>query len=89
MFKFLSHTFNPQTLVAEFSYQGTDGIIFTEKIKFHAPTIPYYADTIRNRVHATPNHTPELLDRALFLAFILIGTSYYKSHPTTQVVDLY
>ena len=86
MFKFLNHTFNPQTLVAEFSYQGTDGIIFTEKIKFHAPTIPYYADTIRNRVHATPNHTPELLDRALFLAFILIGTSYYKSHPTTQVV---
>lgn len=78
MFKFLNYTFDPQTLTAEFSYQGEDKIIFTEKIKFHAPTFSNHAPKFSN-------HAPELLNRALFLAFVLIGTSYYKSHPTTSV----
>jgi len=72
MFKFLNYAFNPQTLVAEFYYQGIDKIIFTEKVAFAKPK-------------STINYNPELLDRALFLAFVLIGTSYYKSHPTTGV----
>lgn len=72
MFKFLSYTFDPQSLVAEFSYQGINKIIFTEKITFAKPK-------------SVTNYSPELLDRILFLAFVLIGTSYYKSHPTTTV----
>lgn len=72
MFKFLNYTFDPQTLVAEFSYQGNDKIIFTEKVTFAKPKINTTTDS-------------ELLDRALFLAFMLIGTSYYKAHPTTTV----
>lgn len=37
---------------------------------------------------ATGEYTPdsEVLDRALFLAFIIIGTSYYKTSPTRAVV---
>lgn len=72
MFKFLNYSFSPQTLIAEFSYQGDDKIIFTEKVTFAKPK-------------TTTTYNPELLDRALFLAFILIGTSYYKAHPTTKV----
>lgn len=72
MFKFLSYTFDPQTLTAEFSYQGDDKIIFTEKVIFAKPA-------------SALTYNPALLDHALFLAFILIGTSYYKSHPTIAV----
>lgn len=72
MFKFLDYTFDLQTLVAEFSYQGLDGIVFAEKVTFAKP-------------ESAPAFSPELLGRALFLAFVLIGTSYYKAHPTTNV----
>ena len=61
MFKFLSYNFNPTTYLATFSYQGSDGITFQEKIHFCKTDYPL---------------NTELLDRALFLCFILIGTSY-------------
>lgn len=72
MFKFLNYTLEPTTLTATFSYQGGDNTIFTEKIVFAAPKTPTYYDS-------------DLLDRALFLAFVLIGTSYYKAHPSREV----
>lgn len=72
MFKFLSYAFDPQSLTAEFLYQGADQTIFTERVVFATPK-------------SNVVYQPELLDRALFLAFILIGTSYYKAHPTIQV----
>lgn len=72
MFKFLDYTFDPQTFIAKFSYQGADDITFTEQITFARP-------------NPIANYNPALLDHALFLAFMLIGTSYYKAHPTTSV----
>jgi len=69
MFKFLDYDFDEKTATAAFRYAFSD-TIFTERIEF-AKT-DYIADK-------------ELLNRALFLAFILIGISYYKAHPTKEV----
>lgn len=77
-FKFLSYYFDRRTSSASFVYQGIDNVIFTEKITFA---------TMEHR-HFNITDDPslnQLLDRALFLAFILIGTSYYKAHPTAEV----
>lgn len=70
MFRFLDYNFDPETYRATFSYQGSDDIIFQEKIQFR---------------QTTKLINSELLDRALFLCFVLIGTSYYKAHPTKNV----
>ncbi len=70
MFKFLSYDFDPETYLATFSYQGNDDIIFQEKIHFCKTNLPLNSES---------------LERALFLCFILIGTSYYKAHPTPSV----
>lgn len=70
-FQFLDYQFNPTTYQATFNYLGADGINFQELISFHKSNHPFNS---------------ELLDRALFLAFILIGTSYYKSHPTPTIL---
>ncbi len=69
-FTFLDYAFYPQDYTAHFRYRGK--VDFEEIVQFAKPT------------NATPPD-PELLDRALFLSFILIGTSYYKSHPTREV----
>lgn len=77
-FKFLSYYFDKANRIATFCYQGVDNIIFTEKVAF--PTISNFK--------FNPNQNPALdalLDRALFLAFITIGTSYYKTCPTPTV----
>lgn len=73
MFKFLDYNFDPDTYRAFFRYQGADGIIFTEKITFSKSSDEFSQNNL------------EILDRALFLAWIIIGTSYYKAHPTTKV----
>lgn len=70
MFKFLDYSFDPKSYVATFNYQGSDSTIFTEKIEF-----------INNHV----KYNRDLLTGALFLAHIIIGTSYYKSHPSKNV----
>lgn len=70
MFRFVGYHFDPATFRATFSYQGADGTDFSETIDFAKSDLPINSD---------------LLDRALFLSFILIGTSYYKSHPTPTV----
>ncbi len=77
-FIFHSYHFNHQTGQADFHYQGPTGIQYTETIHFKLPKskTSLKDDKIKSA----------LLDRALFLAFIIIGTSYYKAHPTTEVI---
>lgn len=69
MFKFLDYYFDETTSTATFHYSFLD-TTFTERVEFTK------TDYIVDR---------ELLDRALFLCFILIGVSYYKAHPTSKV----
>lgn len=73
MFRFINYDFNYDNYIAHFYYQGPDGTEFTETIEFTKPTT------------SPDDHHQRLLDRALFLSFILIGTSYYKAHPTRTV----
>lgn len=70
MFRFLYYSFDDETFTASFHYEGPDKTPFTERVKFVKTDRPIHY---------------ELLDRALFLSFILIGTSYYKAHPTKNV----
>ena len=81
-FRFLSYYFDKRSLTATFTYQGIDNIIFTEKVIF-APH-PEAAKGKHFNALDDPN-LDKLLDKALFLAFVLIGTSYYKAHPTPTV----
>ena len=74
MFEFNSYSFDYLTSTATFSYKGPTGIIFTEKVEFIAP-----------RQSLSPEKR-SLLMRALFFAFIVLGTSYYKSSPTRNVI---
>lgn len=71
MFRFLDYNFDKKDYIATFCYQGKDGTIFTEKIKFFHPDFTDYDEnTLKN---------------ALFLAFVILGTSYYKAAPTKNV----
>lgn len=76
VFKFLSYYFDHASRTATFIYQGDNNRFFTEKIVFAASS-------------EAPNSTLPInhaaLDRALQLAFILIGTSYFKTQPTPFV----
>ena len=74
MFEFNSYSFDYLTSTATFSYKGPTGIIFTEKVEFIAP-----------RQSLSPEKR-SLLMRTLFFAFIVLGTSYYKSSPTRNVI---
>lgn len=74
VFRFLNYSIDQHKYTATFTYQGSDGIIFTEKVQFARPSAPN-----------TPPPNTELLNRAGFLAFIFIGTSYYKAHPASKV----
>ena len=71
MFKFLNYEFDEQTFIAKFHYEGVDGTPFCETITF-----PKTNFDSSNR---------EILDRALKLAHLIIGTSYYKTHPEKNV----
>ena len=81
VFRFLSYYFDRSTYTATFVYQGIDNTIFTEKI-FFAPKPG--TNTSSFNLLDDPDLN-QLLDQAMFLAFILIGTSYYKAHPTTNI----
>ena len=81
VFRFLSYYFDRSTYTATFVYQGIDNIIFTEKI-FFAPKPG--TNTSSFNLLDDPGLT-QLLDHAMFLAFILIGTSYYKAYPTKNI----
>ncbi|MDB5162244.1 MAG: putative UDP-N-acetylmuramoylalanine--D-glutamate ligase [Candidatus Saccharibacteria bacterium] len=68
-FVFESYDFNAETGKASFHYRSPHELQFTEVIAYQA----------------SKSYDAELLDRALFLAFVLIGTSYYKTFPTSEV----
>jgi len=68
-FRFDSYSFDSETGVASFKYILPNGQHCEETITFSN----------------TQEYHPELLDRALALAFIVIGTSYYKTFPTATV----
>lgn len=70
MFEFNSYNFDPKTYRAVFNYTGADGTNFSEQIQF-SPS------------NQQPNL--DLIERAMFLSFVLIGTSYYKAHPTPNL----
>ena len=82
VFRFVSYYLDHSTLTASFVYQGIDNIFFTEKIHFAKKSD---ADKKYRFNPTTDPALDQLLDSAMFLAFILIGTSYYKTHPTPTV----
>lgn len=69
MSKFIFEDYSFQNLTASFRYSFEGGLSFEEKVVFSD----------------VGEYDKELLDRALFLSFILIGTSYYKAFPTREV----
>lgn len=69
-FTFLGYNFDKNSLTATFSYLGPEKTKYTEKIVFKK------ADEV---------YDEKLFEKALFLAFVLIGTSYYKCSPTKTV----
>lgn len=69
-FVFKSYDFNETTHVASFRYGFENGREFEERVQFEK----------------AENYDKQLLDRALFLSFILAGTSYYKAFPSRDVV---
>ena len=94
-FKFLNYRFDKENLTAFFSYEGPTGVRFTEMVQFSEPPAK---DTVNNVGVENENsvnggvkqffrteHEEKILDAALFLCFILIGTSYYKAQPTREV----
>lgn len=70
-FKFLGYSFDKKDAIASFRYEGEDGTIFEERASFSKDD--------------WANFDEEVLDSALFFAFIVIGTSYYKALPTYAV----
>lgn len=71
-FIFKSYFFDQASKTASFNYAFEDGRAFTEKVAFKL----------------TDNHdyNREILDRALFLSFVLVGVSYYKTFPSEDVL---
>jgi hypothetical protein len=69
MSQFVFKNYSFKNGVASFEYAFDDGRSFKESIEFAA----------------NEAYNEGVLDRALFLAFILIGTSYYKSFPATDM----
>jgi hypothetical protein len=70
-FIFKQYQFDRDTRMASFRYGFENGIEFEERVKF---------------ANVNNGYNEQLLDRALFLSFVLIGTSYYKPFPSREVV---
>ncbi|MEI6850484.1 MAG: hypothetical protein WCK26_00790 [Candidatus Saccharibacteria bacterium] len=68
-FIFESYHFDKEKLSACFEYSFENGISFIEKVQFEAE----------------PNYDEVTLEKALFFAFVLIGTSYFKSFPSPNI----
>lgn len=73
-FKFLNYDFDESSFIATFDYQDSKKNNYKEQIFFQ-------------KTDSNP-YDKNLLDKALFLAFILIGTSYYKTFPSKKVILL-
>ncbi len=68
-FIFKSYSFDPSKSLAKFEYGFDDGRNFCETVTFQSGD----------------NYNNQVLDKAMFLAFIIIGTSYYKTFPSATV----
>lgn len=76
-FEFLDYHFDQKSLRATFRYRGGTNdsrLIFTKKVTFS------------KRARDFDEIDQGLLDRALFLSFIINGTSYYKAFPTHEII---
>lgn len=71
-FVFDDYIFEPSTGEAVFRYHFDGGLEFAERVRFTVGS----------------DYDPAVLDRALFLTFILMGVSYYKTFPTPGVRSL-
>lgn len=69
-FIFDSYGFDEVSSVASFTYRFDDAHEFTERLSFSSRLDDYDKDVFA---------------RALFLAFVLIGTSYYKAFPVRDI----
>lgn len=69
-FVFDDYSFDSTTGVASFRYFFEGGLSFEERVAFSVPGA----------------YNSDALERALFLAFILVGVSYYKTAPVRTVV---
>lgn len=69
-FIFKEYKFTPHNGMATFSYSFENGLHFEEKVFFEV----------------RPGYDTKVLDRALFLSFILTGVSYYKAFPSREVL---
>lgn len=69
-FIFRSYTFNEETRTAHFRYGFESGESFEETVTFQVDE----------------NYDKALLDKALFLSFVLTGVSYYKAFPSRDAV---
>lgn len=72
-FVFKSYDFDRKDLVASFRYGFENGVDFVETARFDRSLI----------------YDEKILDKALFLAFVIIGISYYKIFPSTEVMINY
>lgn len=68
-FVFDDYIFDPSTGEAVFRYHFDGGLEFAERVRFTVGS----------------DYDPAVLDRALFLTFILMGVSYYKTFPAPGV----
>lgn len=68
-FIFESYDFNPETLTVAFRYSFDSDQRFTEQVRFAA----------------AGDYDETVLQRALFLAFVVIGVSYYKLFPGSKI----
>jgi hypothetical protein len=74
-FIFEHYSFDPKKYEAIFTYSHDNGQKFTEVVSF-----AYGADVSKFTLEEW-----DILDHALFLAFVLIGTSYWKAFPAREV----
>ena len=74
-FIFEHYSFDPKKSEAIFTYSHENGQKFTEVVSF-----AYGADVSKFTLEEW-----DILDQALFLAFVLVGTSYWKAFPAREV----
>lgn len=76
-FQILWHTFDSQSLKAEFSYSFDGEIHFTESINFSSP--------IGSQFKPIKSIDTKIIDNLLFHLSIVLWISYYKLYPTASI----